>query len=191
VQAVRSAPGSHSNTYRAIGGIGSAKIGLFSGAVYFGHQGSEVENSGTAGGNVYGGRLSYYPTRYWTWTLTADETTNVSNQIATSNLALNTGPSSPILVPLGASTRTTAVNLQTDYAISQQLAVTGRVGYTRVQFLNSFELEQAYLAYVSVNYQVWRNLVLGLEYQYSQIVANVPLTGSSRNYLMLSATYKY
>ena len=190
-QAVRSAPGLNSTAYRAVGGIGSAKIGLFSGAVYFGHQGSDVQNAGPAGGDVYGGRLSYYPTREWTWTLTADETVNKSSQISTSNLALNIGTQSPLLVPLGASTRTTAVNLQTDYAVSKQFSVTGRVGYTRVQFLNTTELEEAYLAYAALNYKVWRNMLLTLEYQYSQIVANVPLTSSTRNYLMLAATYKF
>jgi hypothetical protein len=191
-QSVRSAPGSNSTAYRAVGGIGSARIGLFSGAVYFGHQGSEVENSGPAGGNVYGGRLSYYPTREWTWTLTADETINNSSQTSTSNLALNIGTQqSPLQVPLGSSTRTMAINLQTDYAVSRQLSVSGGLGYTRVQFLSTTELEEAWIGNVSLNYQLWRNMLLTLQYQYSQIVANVALTSSTRNYLMLAATYKY
>jgi hypothetical protein len=190
-QAVRTAPGSNSTTYRAVGGIGSAKIGLFSGSAYIGHQGSDVENSGTFGGNVYGGRLSYYPTREWTWTLTADQTDNIGTSTASSILALNIGTQTPLLVPLSSSTRTTALALQTDYAISQQLSVTGRFGYTRVEFVDTTELEEAWLGYMALNYKVWRNMLLTLEYQYSQIIANVPLTSSTRNYLMLAATYKF
>jgi hypothetical protein len=191
VVAVRSGIGIGSTVYRAVGGIGSARIGLFDGSVYFGHQGSDVDNSGTAGGKVYGGRLSYYPTRYWTWSLTADETVNISNQTNLSNLALNTGAQSPILIPLGASTETTAINLQTDYAISEQLAVTGRFGYMRVEYLNSTQLDQAYLAYAAINYRIWRNMVLKADYQYTSIVSNFPLTSATRNYATVGATYRF
>ena len=67
------------SVYRAVAGVGSAKIGLFGGSLYVGNQGSEFVSSGTAGGIVYGGRLSYYPTRYWTWSLWVDHTTNISS----------------------------------------------------------------------------------------------------------------
>ena len=134
------------SVYRATAGIASAKIGLFSGAIYGGYQGSNFVSSTPEGGEVYGGRLSYYPTRKWTWTLTGDETTNIANQTSTSNLALNIGTQSPLLIPLGSSTKTSAINLQTDYAFTPQFLVTGRVGYTRVVFLDTTELEEAWLA---------------------------------------------
>jgi Putative beta-barrel porin 2 len=177
--------------YRAVVGVGSAQIGLFSGSLYVGNQGSEFASSGTAGGSVFGGRLSYYPTRYWTWTGSFDQTTNISSQITVSNLALNIAGQSPLLVPLGVSTRTDLINLQTDYAISQQFSVTGRVGYTRVQYLDSTRLDQAYLAYAALKYQIRQNIVLNLEYQYSPITSTAPLSSSTRNYLMAGATYKF
>jgi hypothetical protein len=179
------------SVYRAVVGIGSAKIGLFSGALYGGHQGSEFVSSGTAGGAVFGGRLSYYPTRQWTWTLTVDETTNISSQATLTNQAVNIATTSPLLIPLTASTRTDAVNLQMDYAFSQQFFVTGRVGYTRAQYLDMPRLDQAYLAYVALTYQIRRNVALTLEYQYSPITSTAPLQSSTRNYLMAGVTYKF
>ena len=179
------------SVYRAVVGIGSAKIGLFSGALYGGYQGSEFVVAAPEGGEVYGGRLSYYPTREWTWTLTVDETTNIANQTSTSNLALDIGTQSPLLIPLGSSTKTTAVNLQSDLAVTPQFSVTARGGYTRTVFLDTTELEEAWLAGAILNYKLRRDILLSLEYQYSQITANVPLASSTRNYLSVGATYKF
>jgi hypothetical protein len=178
------------SAYRAVGGIGSARIGLFSGAVYAGHQGSEAKNSATAGGEVYGGRLSYYPTRQWTLTLSADRTINVSNQTS-SNLALDIGTQAPILIPIGASTKITAVAWQSDYFVSQQLATVVRLGYTRVDYIGSTRLDEAWLAYAALKYQIWRNMSLSLDYQFTEIVSNFPLTSASRHYLTAGATYKF
>ena len=52
---------SSTTSYRVIGGLGTRQFGLFRGSVYFGHQGSEGGGA-SAGGNVYGGDSSYYPT---------------------------------------------------------------------------------------------------------------------------------
>jgi opacity protein-like surface antigen len=180
---------SDSSAYRAVGGIGSARIGLFSGAIYAGHQGSEF-NTGRAGGEIYGGRVSYYPTRQWTLTLTADRTINVSNQTV-SNLALDIGSQTPILIPLGASTRITSLAWQSDYFISRQLSTFVRLGYTRVNYINSAKLDEAWLAAAGLKYQVWRNMALNLNYQYSEIVSNSPLASAARHYLTAGATYKF
>ena len=184
------------SAYRAVAGVGSAQIGLFGGALYFGHQGSDgstsaVGGSTTTGGNVFGGRLSYYPTRYWTWSLSADETINIASQPSVSNLALNIATQSPLLVPLGESTRTTSVNLQSDYIVSQQLAVTTRFGYTRVEYLDIARLDEAWLAYAALKYQLWRNVMLSLDYQYSKIVSTAALQSSTRNYATAGAVYKF
>ena len=53
-------PNPDSTAYRVIGGIGTRQFGLFRASLYIGHQGSEASGSGSAGGNVYGGSLTYY-----------------------------------------------------------------------------------------------------------------------------------
>ena len=68
--------------YRAIVGLGSAQIGLFQGGIYVGHQGTET-GSGTAGGFIFGGRITYYPTHRFTIAASADEIINNSSQTTT------------------------------------------------------------------------------------------------------------
>jgi hypothetical protein len=105
-------------SYRARGGIGSGQFGFFLGSVYFGHQGSESP-TGTAGGEIYGANLSYYPTPLWTLGISADETVNISSQ-TNSNLALTIPVPTPLLIPLSASTRITSTGLNSDYQTSPQ-----------------------------------------------------------------------
>ena len=55
------AAASAANAYRAVGGLGTARIGLIRGYVYAGHQGSNTQStagSSSAGGDVYGGKIA-------------------------------------------------------------------------------------------------------------------------------------
>lgn len=185
------APNPNSNAYRVVGGIGTRQLGLLRGSLYFGHQGSEVQASGTAGGNVYGGAISYYPTLAWTITAAIDETINVSSETSASTQALTVPVPIPLQIPLSASTRITATSLQTTYAISRQWRTAGNFSYTRVEYINSSRLDNAWLADATLSYDIWRNMTLGWEYQYASIISNAPFTSSKRNYITMSATYKF
>ena len=119
-------PNPDSNAYRWVGGIGTRQLGLFRGSVYFGHQGSETKgSSGSAGGEVYGGAISYYPTPVWTLNANIDETVNVSSENSVSTQALAIPALTPLQIPLSASTRITAASLQTTYTFSQQWTASG------------------------------------------------------------------
>jgi len=178
-----------STAYRVVGGIGTRQIGLFRASAYYGHQGSN--DQGTAGGEVYGGSLKYYPTPIWTIGIGVDETVNISQQTGNSIFALNTGTQTALVIPLGASTRTTATSLNSSYQISQQWSATGSFGFTYVAYINSPEVENSWLADVILQYQMWRNMTLNWEYRYSSIVSNVPLNSSKSNFVAMSALYKF
>lgn len=182
---------SPSTAYRAVGGIGTRQIGLFSASAYYGHQGSEIQGSGTAGGEVYGARLNYYPTPIWTLGVGVDETINISNETGVSNLALNNQAPSALLIPVGASTRSTATSLNSGYQMSKQWSATGSFGYTHVVYLDSPEVENSWLADVILQYQMSRNMTLNWEYRYASILSNVPLNSSKSNFVAMSATYKF
>jgi hypothetical protein len=177
--------------YRVVGGIGTRKIGLFQASAYYGHQGSDVEESGTAGGEVYGGSLSYFPTPIWTLGAAIDETVNISHQTGATNLVLNTQGQTALTVPISASTRMTSVSLNSNYLLSKQWSVLGRFNYTRVDYLDTGQLDNAYLADVILQYQLTRQLTLSWEYQYSSIVSNAPLTSSKRNFVGMNSVYKF
>ena len=73
------ATGPSSNYFRARAGVGSAQIGLFSGFIYYGQQGSSVNGDGSAGGDLYGGGINYFPTAVWNMSFSVDRLKNVSN----------------------------------------------------------------------------------------------------------------
>jgi hypothetical protein len=176
-------------SYRARGGIGSGRFGFFLGSIYFGHQGSESP-TGTAGGEIYGANLSYYPTPLWTLGVSADETVNISSQ-TNSNLALTIPLPTPLLIPLSASTRITSTALNSNYQISPRWSTSEHFSYNRVEYVDSPRLDNSWLADTTLTYNMWRNLVITWEYQYSRIQSNVPLNSSTRNYASMSALYKF
>jgi hypothetical protein len=185
------APNPNSTAYRVVGGIGTRLLGLWRGSVYFGHQGSEVQASGPAGGDVYGGAISYYPTPDWTVSAAIDETINVSSQVTASTQALTIPVPIPLQIPLSASTRITASSLRASYAISPQWTTSGSLSYAKVQYINSSQFDNTWSADATLIYDMWRNMTLAWEYQYANISSNVPFTSSKRNYISMSAAYKF
>ena len=181
----------NSNAYRVVGGIGTRQFGEFRGSLYFGYQGSEVQGSGTAGGEVYGGKISYYPTPAWTITAAIDEIINISSQTAVSTQALTLPADTPIQVPLSSSTRITNTSLKTQYTISPQWTATGTFGYTRTEYIDSPQRDNAWLADVVLSYDIWRNMTLTWEYQYTSIISNAANTSASRNLVTMSANYRF
>lgn len=187
---VTDATSASTTSYRIIGGLGTRQFGLFRSSVYFGHQGSE--GSTTAGGDVYGGALSYYPTPKWTLTGTVDKTTNISSQAsAAANLALTLPGLTAVQIPLGASTHITSASLQAGYEITSQWFAACQLGYTRVEYVDSPRLDNSWVLDATLRYDIWRNMSLTWEYRYRSILSNAPLTSATSNYGTMGATYKF
>src|SRR5262245_24484413 len=194
------------NGYRVSGGVGSADPqSLFRGEVFGGYQAQEqvrgsgilvdangvpliVNGLGIPSGipsnthsGIFGGRLAYYPTRYWTLVAQVDETLGVSTTLS---------PTLPAGLPLLA---TNAI-LQTNYNISRWWWVGARVGYTRSKFYGFDRVDDGWMAGGSFNYEVWRNLSLTLDYQYSTVhsdAVNAVLSNFTRNVYSAGLTYRY
>jgi len=191
VYSIRSSapPNPDATIYRIIGGIGTRQFGLFRLSGYFGHQGSD--EAGTAGGNVYGGVLTYYPLPNWTLSANVDDTTNISSQTSPSSLALVIPSTSPLQIPLSSSTETTSSIVHSTYQITPQWATTESFGYTRVQFLGSPFWENAWIADATLRYDIWRDLSLTWEYQFTSIVSNQPNTNADRSLVIMTASYRF
>jgi Putative beta-barrel porin 2 len=191
------------NGYRVIGGVGSADPqSLFRGEVFGGYQAQHQLNGtdtlvdangvpiivgglgipsgvpGDAHSPIFGGRLAYFPTRYWTFVAQVDETVGISTTLS---------PTLPAGVPLLA---TNAI-LQTNYNISQWWWLGARAGYTRSKFYGLDRVDNGYMAGASLNYEMWRNLLLTLDYQYSTVSSNVVLSDFTRNVYTAGLTYRY
>lgn len=184
------AANSNSTAYRIVGGLGTRQFGLFGGTLYFGHQGSD-SGSGPAGGNIYGGTLTYYPTADLTIRGIIDDTVNYAPQASSLNLALSLPVPSPLQVSLSSSTNVTSIALRPEYRIAPAWTLTGLFGYIRVEYLGSPALSTAWLADATLRYDIWRNLSLSWEYQYSGIVADLPLSSAVRNLIVMRASYRF
>ena len=171
-------------------GLGTPQIGLYRASIYIGHQGSEV-NSGTAGGLIYGGRLTYYPTHRLTLAASVDEIINNSNQTTTT---LQVNPAqllSVVSIPTSASTRTTAAALKADYILTKLLTVYGVFGYTRVDYVDTIERDNSWLAAAGLIYNIWPNMALTLDYRHAQLDSNVPNVSFTRDYVGVGAHYAF
>jgi hypothetical protein len=184
-------------SYRVIGGLGTRRFGLYQSSLYFGHQGSQgdstigLQGGVTAGGDVYGASISYYPTGKLTFVGTLDRTINISSQATATNLALTLPPFSGVQVPLTASTRITSASLQSNYQITPQWFATALVGYTQIDYVGSARLDNSWVADATLRYDIWHNMSLSWEYRYRSILSNAPLVSATSNYLTMGATYRF
>jgi hypothetical protein len=164
-----------------VAGVGTDRLGLFRGEVYAGYQAERPTSGTTTASNanpVFGGRLSYEPTRYWTLSGALDESLGVSTVTNSST-------------PQGSAAQVTTALLQSTYGLSREWTAGARIGYTHAQFVDSSELDNAWLAGASFDYTLWRNIALRLDYQFTTLFSNVPLKSFTRDVVSLGASYKY
>jgi hypothetical protein len=195
---VADATSASTTSYRVVGGLGTRQFGLFQGSIYFGHQGSKfgaapgiAQGNNTAGGDVYGASISYYPTPLWTLTGTVDRTLNVSSSTAATNLALTLPGLNAVQIPLGTSTEITSTALISSYQINPLWSTTAQLGYTRIEFTGTPRLDHSWIFNTILRYDVWRDMSLTWEYRYRSIISNVPLISATSNYGMMGATYRF
>jgi hypothetical protein len=183
------------NGYRIIGGVGSNDPNsLVRGEIYGGywaqHQNQDQDPLNVnafgiptdANTGVFGGRLSYFPTRYWSIVAQVDQTLSISTTLAPG-------------IPAGIPTKSTTAILQSTYGIARDWSVGVRGGYTQGQFINFGQLDNhGWMAGASFNYEIWRNLLLTLDYQYTRTQSNTlfeSFTEFTDNRYSAGLTYKY
>jgi hypothetical protein len=127
---------------------------------------------------IFGGRLYYYPTRYWTLVAAVDQTLGISTTFSPT-------------IPAGTPTLSTNAILQSNYAISQSWSIGGRVGYSQARYYGISRLDNGWLAGASFNYEIWRNLLLTLDYQWSTVRSDAAFADFTRNAYTAGLTYKY
>ena len=183
---------SNSNGYRVVGGLATAtdQLSLYRGEIYAGVQaerGNQAVVSGSpntntsVSGTVVGARLNYEMTRFLRIYASLDETLGVSQVTDAST-------------PQGTSTKATTALLQADYAMSAVWTVGGRVGYSEVSYetgLINPRHDNGWLGGIKYTYLFSPNLRAILDYQYTKVNSNVPLTAVTRNLITLSAAYRY
>jgi len=194
----------NTNGYRVIGGVGSNDPNsLFRGEIYGGYWAqNQIVNQdqlffdafGQLNLNafgiptdthtgVFGGRLSYFPTRYWSIVAQVDQTLGMSTTLAPG-------------IPAGIPIKSTTAILQSTYGIARDWSVGVRGGYTQGTFIGFGDLNNhGWMGGASFNYEIWRNLLLTLDYQYtttqSRNTVFAPFTEFTDNRYSAGLTYKY
>jgi hypothetical protein len=184
--------GTNSNSYSARGGIGSDKIGVLQGTVYYGQQGSSTGGGGgTAGGDIYGGTITYFPTDLWTMNLTVNRIRNRSDISATNALGLNGLPLSGVAVLTSSSTQNTSVSFSSTYTLSAQTSVYILLSDTRTAYLDMPVVDTTWLASTGINYQMWTDLSLSLNYSFARYLSPQPQASYTQNVVTLGSHYKF
>ena len=186
------ATGPGSNYFRARAGIGSAQIGLFSGFVYYGQQGSEVNGDGSAGGALYGGGINYFPTAVWNMSFDVDRLNNVSNITSGTPFALGGLPFVPVGVSAGTSVEITTFTFKSDYRFSPQTSAHAVVSYSLGQQISGTSItDTTWLADVGIRHQLRDNLTVSFDYQYSNFTSPTPMTSFTRNLVTVGGNYTF
>jgi len=179
------------NSYRARAGIGSAQIGLFQGSVYYGHQGTSLDGDGSAGGDIYGGVVSYFPTPAWNMSVQVDRLRNRSDITATTQFSLAGLSLSAVPVGTSSSVQITDIAYRTNYALTSQINLYAVVSDDRISYFNMPRLDNSWLTAAGVTYQATEQLSLSLDYQYSRYLSTAPGNSFTQNLVSLGAHYHF
>jgi hypothetical protein len=184
--------GANSNYFRARGGIGTALIGPFQGAVYYGQQGAEVTEGGNAGGDIYGGVVSFYPSLQWNMSFSVDRLRNISNITSGAPQALGGLAFVGVGVSPSESVQTTALTFKSNYTFSPQTSGYIVLSDTLIDYLRGPPmLDQSWLASIGLQHQLRQNLNLTLSYQFIRYLAEAPNTSFKTNLVTLGAVYNF
>lgn len=175
-----SAAGFDSSGYRVVGGVGSDQVSLFRGEIFGGYQQQSFEASpfGTISGAIAGGRLFWLPTRALTFAIQIDQTLGESTTLTTVN-------------PTGSATRTRSMLAKADYSIARLWSAQSRIGLDHVDYVDGPRRDKRWLAGATLNYDLFRNFGLALDYQFTRVDSNLSFASYEKNVVTLGGTYKY
>lgn len=163
------------NGYRVLAGLGSDMLSLFRGEIYGGYQSQSSLNGLLARSSApsFGARLFYYPTRDITLSVSADQTLS-----STSAPLLWTGVTAPFWHVGGHRWASAALSRQIlgqgEFNLTPKFSLYMRGGYGETSFSNPSFSTQAWSAGGGINYNLWRNLSLNVDYQFLKTQFRVP-----------------
>ena len=199
------AVGFSSASYFAKGGIGSDRLGFFQGSIYAGEQATTIaDNGGQAGGDIYGGAVSYFPINAWDMTFSVDRLRNVSNITVGVGQALGGSiggsPSgaagglalSGAAVSTNTSAQITTLAYRTNYSFSAQTSAFGLISVTPIAYLGTTRVDYSWFGSIGIRHQLRDNLILSFTYNYTRYESEAfPSFNFNRDFLSLGAIYTF
>ncbi|MDO9411055.1 MAG: outer membrane beta-barrel protein [Pseudolabrys sp.] len=168
----------NSEGYRITAGVGTAAPGIWQGEVFGGYQQQKNDIVGTYDSGVFGVRVGYSPTRFW------DLRASVDQALGSSSIAVGG--------VTGLASRTSTALLNIGYnGLPRGWLASARFGYVRTDFVNNPREDNGWLAGANLNYEIWRNLGLGLDYQFKSVDSNTAGQSFDQHLVSLGVSYKY
>jgi hypothetical protein len=197
--------GLSSASYFVKSGIGSDRIGFFQGSVYVGEQAITVaDDGGRAGGDLYGGAISYFPIQPWNMTFSVDRLRNIADITAPTSQALSgsfgalpSGATGGLgLSGVGISTNTSAqittLAYRTSYTFSPQTSAFGVVSVTPIAYLGTSRVDYSWYAAVGIRHLLQDHLTLTFDYTFARYESEVsPSSNFTSNIIALGAIYTF
>jgi hypothetical protein len=170
----------HSNGQRVIAGLGTDRLSLFRGELFGGYQRQDYDRQqfNSVSGAVFGGSLSWYPTRDLVWTLNADRSLGDSTLASAGNQ-----DGSPI--------ETTSASLKVDYLFSNVWTMSAQAQYAFIDYKDSTREDNLWQVGTTISYDIRRNWAVTFDYQYTDLKSSFDTNSFNRNVFTVGATYKY
>jgi hypothetical protein len=169
-----------SDGYKIRGGFGTDRISLFSGEIYGGTltQHFHDPHIPTLTSWLYGGKISWYPTRFVTVTGAVDQT------IGTSDFSVG-------LFTPGSVTKINTAKLDASWSATRVVTLNGRLTFKQYEFLNSFRRDDSKETGLSVAYNVTPRFSIVVDFSHIQYTSNLAGAGYTRNFVSVGGNTKF
>jgi hypothetical protein len=152
-----------SHGYRIVGGVGSDLISLFSGEVYAGYLKQMFDDpaAGTVTSPVVGARLSWFPTRFLTFAISADQN-------------FGTADANALAFTPGSPTKLSTIKGNANWDFSYWYALTAGISEQRQDYLNSSRVDHFLTYNAGVVFKLRPGFGLQVGWAHQHLYSNVP-----------------
>jgi hypothetical protein len=170
----------NSSGYQVVGGLGTERISLFNGEIYGGSLVEEFSNPTipTLTTPIYGGRISWFPTRFVTVTVSADQVLGTSD--FSSNAFTN-----------GSVTKLDTEKLSVFWSTTREVDLEGRIVFRQYDYLASFRRDNSTEFGAAVTYKFTPRFGLVLDYSHVDLTSNLAGAGWTRDFVSVSGKTKF
>jgi len=170
----------NSDGYRIVGGLGTGRISLFNGEVYGGSMTERFNDPLTPNLSraIFGGRLSWYPTRFVTLTALYDQ-------------SLGTSDFSPTIFAAGSVTKIGTAQFLANWSLLSNTTLQGVVRLQDFEFLGSPRVDKVNQYGANVTYMFTERFGLTFEYSYVTRTSNLAGFDFTKNFFSLGGKTKF
>jgi Putative beta-barrel porin 2 len=167
----------NSDGYQVAGGLGTGRIGKFTGEIYGGFLTEHFSepSTPTLTRPIYGGRLTWSPKRFVTVTASVDQ-------------RFGTSDFSPTLFTNGSPTIIDTYKVAADWFVLRNVDLQGSVQFQHYDYFGTNRVDDFHLYDVKATYFLTAKLGITLDYNYGTLTSNIPGVAYNRNFVSLGAT---